>query len=141
MANPKIAQVADAHRTCFLVYSRQSTQTASPPYSGDVLLMKLSLEGDMLWKRAWGGNGYEQVISFFLLKMTTDGSEDWLRTYGGPGQERPYGMLRLSNRDLLSFGFSETGASADRNQYALLRDGTYLTGGIGLGVYLVALDL
>ena len=30
-----------------------------PPYTGDALYMKLSLEGDVLWERTWGGEGYE----------------------------------------------------------------------------------
>ena len=34
-----------------------------PPYSGDALLMKLTLEGDQLWEWTWGGDGYEQAWS------------------------------------------------------------------------------
>jgi hypothetical protein len=113
-----------------------------PPYSGDVLLMKLSLEGDVLWEQTWGGDGYEQAISvelaqdggfyvfgetdsygagdrdFFLLKTTADGAEEWFRTYGGERREWPFGMLRLSNGDLLVFGFSES-ATTGRDQYAI----------------------
>ena len=114
-----------------------------PPYSGDVLLMKLTLEGDVLWERTWGGDGYEQAMSvalagdggiyvfgetdsygaggrdFFLLKITEDGSEDWFRTYGRARREWPYGMLRLSNGDLLIHGFTEPLVGSGRNQYAL----------------------
>jgi Tol biopolymer transport system component len=114
-----------------------------PPYSGDALLMKLTLEGDVLWERTWGGDGYEQAISiafagdggayvfgetdsygsgnrdFFLLKTTEDGSEDWFKTYGGSGREWPFGMLRLSNEDLLVYGLTEPGTGGDRDQYAL----------------------
>jgi dipeptidyl aminopeptidase/acylaminoacyl peptidase len=114
-----------------------------PPYSGDALLMKLTLEGDVLWERTWGGDAYEQAWSvvlaedggyyvfgetdsygagdrdFFLLKMTEDGSDDWFRTYGRARREWPYGMLRLSNGDLLIYGFTEPGTGGDRDQYAL----------------------
>jgi len=114
-----------------------------PPYSGDAILMKLTLDGDVLWEQTWGGDGYEQAWSvawaedsgyyifgetdsygsgdrdFFLLKTTEDGSEDWFKTYGGSGREWPYGMLRLSNGDLLIYGFTELGADGDRDQYAL----------------------
>jgi Tol biopolymer transport system component len=114
-----------------------------PPYSGDALLMKLTLEGDVLWERTWGGDGYEQAWSvalaedrgyyifgetdsygsgdrdFFLLKTTEDGSEEWFKTYGGSGREWPYGMLRLSNGELLMYGFTEPGTDDDRDQYAL----------------------
>lgn len=114
-----------------------------PPYSGDALLMKLTLGGDLLWERTWGGDGYEQAWAiaqadtggayifgetdsygagnrdFFLLKILQDGSEDWFKTYGGSGREWPYGMLRLSNGELLIYGFTESGTGGDRDQYAL----------------------
>jgi dipeptidyl aminopeptidase/acylaminoacyl peptidase len=114
-----------------------------PPYSGDALLMKLTLDGDVLWEKTWGGNGYEQAWSvalaedrgyyvfgetdsygagdrdFFLLKIAEDGGEDWFKTYGGSGREWPYGLLRLSNGELLIYGFTEPGTGSDRDQYAL----------------------
>ena len=37
-----------------------------PPYSGDALIMKLTLSGDVLWERTWGGDGYEQAVSVVL---------------------------------------------------------------------------
>lgn len=112
------------------------------PYSGDALVMKLSLEGDVLWERTWGGDGYEQAWSvvtaadggflifgetdsygsgdrdFFLLKLTDDGTEQWVQTYGGSSREWPYEMLLLSNGDLLLVGFSHSPESG-RDQYAL----------------------
>lgn len=115
----------------------------SPPYSGDVLFMKVTLEGEVLWERTWGGDGYEQALSvvpaadggyyvfgetdsfgaddrdFFLLRITEDGSEEWHRIYGRSGREWPYGMLTLSNRDLLVYGFTELPADGGRHQYAV----------------------
>jgi outer membrane protein assembly factor BamB len=114
-----------------------------PPYSGDALYMKLTLGGEVLWGRTWGGDGYEQARSvafaedggfyvfgetdshgagdrdFFLLKLSPDGGEEWFRTYGRERREWPYGMLRLANQDLLIFGFSEAPAGGARNQYAV----------------------
>jgi hypothetical protein len=114
-----------------------------PPYSGDALFMKLTLEGDVLWEKTWGGDGYEQAMSvglaedggyyifgetdshgagdrdFFLLKLTEDGTEDWFRTFGRVRREWPYGMLRLSNGDLLIHGFTEPLVGGGRNQYAI----------------------
>jgi len=116
-----------------------------PPYSGDVLFMEFNLDGEVLWERTWGGGGYEQAFSvtpagdggyyvfgetdsygagdrdFFLLKITAGGTEDWFQTYGGANREWPYGMLRLSNGDLLLYGFTEVSAG-DRDQYALRVD-------------------
>ena len=118
-----------------------------PPYSGDALFMKLTLDGDVLWERTWGGDGYEQAWSvvqasdggyyvfgetnsygagdrdFFLLKITKDGTEDWFKTYGEANREWPYGMLHLSNGDLLIYGFTEAPAG-ERDQYALRVDAT-----------------
>lgn len=114
----------------------------SPPYSGDALLMELTLEGEVEWERTWGGDGYDQALSiaraddggyfvfgetdsygaggrdFFLLKVTADGSEDWSATYGSPRREWPYGMLLLANGNLLMYGFTTTGGSL-RRQYAV----------------------
>jgi outer membrane protein assembly factor BamB len=116
-----------------------------PPYSGDVLLMEFNLDGEVLWERTWGGSGYEQAWSvtpageggyyvfgetdsygagdrdFFLLKITADGTEDWFQTYGGTDREWPYGMLQLSNGDLLLYGFTEAPAG-ERDKYALRVD-------------------
>jgi hypothetical protein len=113
------------------------------PYSGDALIMKLTLDGDVLWERTWGGDRYEQAWAaanagdggfyvfgetdsygaggrdFFLLKIAEDGSEEWFQTYGKANREWPYGMLRLSNGDLLLHGFTESLVDKERNQYAL----------------------
>ncbi|MBN2549486.1 MAG: hypothetical protein JXB15_10035 [Anaerolineales bacterium] len=113
-----------------------------PPYSGDALFMKLTLDGDVLWEQTWGGDGYEQAISvalgedggyyifgetdsygaggrdFFLLKIAEDGSEDWFKTYGRARREWPYGMLYLSNGELLIYGFTES-IGGGRDEYAI----------------------
>jgi len=114
-----------------------------PPYSGDALFVKLTLAGEVLWERTWGGDKYEQAWSvtqaddggyyifgetdsygagdrdFFLLKITADGTEAWYRTYAGERREWTYGMLPLSNGDLFIYGFSESLVRGERNQYAL----------------------
>jgi hypothetical protein len=114
-----------------------------PPYSGDALFMKLTLEGDVLWEQTWGGDGYEQAMSvavaddggfyvfgetdsygvgdrdFFLLKLTENGTEDWFREFGRVRREWPYGMLHLSNGDLLIYGFTEPLVGGGSDQYAI----------------------
>lgn len=113
-----------------------------PPYSGDALFMKLNLDGEVIWEHTWGGEGYEQAVSvapsgdggyfifgetdsygvgdrdFFLLKTTQNGDEEWFKTYGGIGREWPYGMLHLSNGELLIYGFTET-TGGGRDEYAI----------------------
>ena len=114
----------------------------TPPYSGDALFMKLTLDGDVLWEQTWGGDGYEQAVSvelagdggyyifgetdsygagdrdFFLLKTTEDGTEEWFETYGGARREWPYGMLQLSDGELLIYGFTES-IGGGRDEYAI----------------------
>lgn len=116
------------------------------PYSGDALFMKLTLNGDVLWEKTWGGDGYEQAWSvvlagdggyfifgetdsygsgdrdFFLLKISEDGTEEWFQTYGRERREWPYGMIRLSNGDLLLYGFTESPDTNDRDQYVIRAD-------------------
>jgi len=113
-----------------------------PPYTGDALFMKLTLDSDVLWEQTWGGDGYEQAVSvvlaedggyyifgetdsygagnrdFFLLKITEDGTEEWFETYGGARREWPYGMLRLSDGELLIYGFTES-IGGGRDEYAI----------------------
>lgn len=117
--------------------------THVPPFTGDALLMKLNLQGDLLWENTWGGDGYDHAWTvapaedgsyyvfgetdshgagdrdFFLLKITDDGTEDWFRTYGRERKEWPYGMLQLSNGDLLLYGFTTSLTGNARYQYAL----------------------
>jgi Tol biopolymer transport system component len=114
-----------------------------PPYSGDALLIKLTLEGELLWERTWGGDEYEQAWSiapagdggffvfgetgsygagdrdFFLLKIASDGAEEWFQTYGREHREWPFGMLPLADGDLLLHGFTESTTGRGRDQYAL----------------------
>jgi len=140
-----------------------------PPYSGDALFMKLTLDGNVLWERTWGGGGYEQVDSvvlaedggyyifgetdsygagdrdFFLLKINEDGAEEWFKTYGGEGREWPYGMLNLSNGNLLIFGLTES-IGGGRDEYAIrvAQDGDivweYTVGNPGEEIVLDALE-
>jgi hypothetical protein len=117
-----------------------------PPYSGDALFMEVTLTGDVLWEQTWGGEGYEQAWGvapaedsgfyifgetdsygtgdrdFFLLRIDEGGNEDWYRTYGGSRREWPFGMLTLSNEDMLIYGFTEAEGGGQRNQYAVRVD-------------------
>jgi outer membrane protein assembly factor BamB len=112
------------------------------PYSGDALIMKLTPDGNVLWERAWGGDGYEQALSivqaedggyfifgetdsygagnrdFFLLRTAEDGTEQWFETYGGAKREWPFGMIQLSKGELLIYGFTES-VGGGRDEYAI----------------------
>jgi len=117
-----------------------------PPYSGDALVMKFDVvDGSTVWERTWGGEGYEQAWGivpapdggyfvlgetdsrgagnrdFFLLKMSADGEELWTRTYGTSAREWPFGLLPLTNGDLVIYGRTES-SGGDEDAYALRVD-------------------
>jgi hypothetical protein len=112
-----------------LIAAGATRHSHTPPYSGDVLLMKVDLaDGSVVWEGTWGGDGYEQAWGiapapgggfyvfgetdsygagnrdFFLLKVDADGSQVWFHTYGTPEREWPFGMLVLASGDLLMYG-------------------------------------
>ena len=115
----------------------------SPTREGDVLLMRFTVDGETLWERTWGGTEFEQAWAvaqaeaggfyvfgetaslgagerdFFLLRIDEDGSEVWVRTYGGPQREWPFGMLALSDGDLLLYGSTIHEAGGREALYAL----------------------
>ncbi len=117
-----------------------------PPYSGDALVMKFDVvDGTTVWERTWGGSGYEQAWGitpapdgsyfvlgetdsrgagnrdFFLLKMNAEGEELWTRTYGTSAREWPFGLLPLTNGDLLIYGRTESNGG-NEDAYALRVD-------------------
>lgn len=117
-----------------------------PPYAGDVLIMQFDLtDGDTIWRRTWGGPGYEQAWrvtlaadggyyvfgetdsygagdrDFFLLEVSGDGHPEWFRTYGTPRREWPFGMLPLRNGDLLLYGRTVSGVGSE-DAYAVRVD-------------------
>jgi hypothetical protein len=59
---------------------------------------------------------------FFLLKTDEDGNQEWFQTYGGARREWPFGMLPLSNGDLLLYGFRQNADGSMRDPFALRVD-------------------
>ncbi len=124
----------------------------SPTREGDVLLMKFAVEGKPLWEQTWGGAEFEQAWTvakaqpdgfyvfgetasfgagdrdFFLLRLDKDGSEVWVHTYGSPQREWPFGMLVLSDGDLLLYGssFQETGGREALYALRVTEDGSVM---------------
>jgi len=98
----------------------------SPTREGDVLLMKLTVDGETLWERTWGGTEFEQAWAvapsqaggfyvfgetasfgagerdFFLLRIDPNGNEEWVRTYGSSPLVNPYMVNAIGASDLAS---------------------------------------
>lgn len=115
----------------------------TPTREGDVLLIRLTVGGEILWERTWGGTEFEQAWSvasapaggfyvfgetasfgagerdFFLLRIDDDGDEIWVHTYGGPKREWPFGMLVLADGELLIYGSTIAEAGGREAPYAL----------------------
>ena len=113
------------------------------PYLGDVLMVRTDVQGELVWERTWGGEGYEQAWSiaqaaegeffvfgetdsygagdrdFFLLRIDAQGNEIWKRTYGTPLREWPFGMLPLADGDLLLYGRTQGEETNTEDQYAV----------------------
>lgn len=122
-----------------------------PPYRGDALIMFVDLaDGSVTRERTWGGSGFDQAWQvarapdggfyvfgetdsygagdrdFFLLKLDARGEDEWFRTYGTAKREWPFGMLRLSDGDLLLYGRTESDAGIE-DAYAVRVDPTGAT--------------
>jgi len=120
------AMLTDDHR---VIAVGATSHRHVPPYSGDVLIVKVDVaDGTLVWERTWGGEGFEQAWAitpasaggfyvfgetdshgagnrdFFLLKVGADGEQVWFRTYGTPEREWPFGMLSLVDGDFLMYG-------------------------------------
>ena len=105
-------------------------------YSGNVPGVVTGMIRRIRWYRAGEGGYYifSETNSysagdrdFFLLKITKDGEEEWYETYSGPGREWPYGMLPLSNGDLLLYRFTETvGGGRDKFAIRVAQDGSII---------------
>ena len=105
----------------------------TPTTQGDVLLIKVALDGTLVWERTWGGDAFEQARAvspageggayvfgetasygggnrdFFILRISAEGEEVWMKTYGSPQREMPFGMLPLENGDLFIYGETISG--------------------------------
>jgi len=114
-----------------------------PPYEGDVLIVSVSPEGDVLWETTWGSEGYEQAWGvslrpdggalvfgetdslgagdrdFFLIRLDASGEVEWVETYGTSQREWPFGMLELSDGDVLLYGRTNGSAGGPENLYAV----------------------
>jgi PKD repeat protein len=94
----------------------------------DIVLLKYSPAGDLLWQKAWGGdfdeepagvvtNSYGEVFvvgstttygegnsDLILLKFSPLGVLQWIRTWGSPAMETPVGVAMDGNQDLIVAG-------------------------------------
>lgn len=109
----------------------------------DLLIIKISNNGDSLWSTTYGGAGYEQsggivatpdgnyilcghTTSFgdpmhdaYLIKINEYGDELWHKTYGGADHDGLDAIIRLSNGDFAMIGYSRIYGLNDDELYYL----------------------
>lgn len=111
--------------------------------SGDIYIIKLSEQGNTLWTRTYGGNGYEwgsyieqtsddgyiivgQTPAFgaggfdaYLVKLNSDGSIAWTKTYGGSGLEIGSAVQQTSDGGFILTGQIDTYGAGGGDIYLL----------------------
>ncbi len=112
---------------------------------GDVLVAELSPEGDVVWKKTYGGDAHDQGLyiqrmadagylilgetesmgagkrDLYLLHVDKDGDLLWQRTIGGEGTEWAKGMIALADGGFLLVGETDS-FGADVDAYVIRLD-------------------
>ncbi|MEE8593829.1 MAG: PQQ-binding-like beta-propeller repeat protein [Candidatus Bipolaricaulota bacterium] len=118
---------------------------------GDVLVAKLTMEGDIVWEKTYGGEAYDQGLylekttdggylilgetesmgaggrDLYLLQIDAQGEFLWEETYGGAGTEWAKDMIALADGGFLLIG--ETDSFSESFDVYVIRldvDGTEL---------------
>ena len=93
--------------------------------NGDIWLVSLDLDGNVLWQKTFGGPEEDSAVAiwgypdyylagktrsfgageadFWLLKLDEDGNVLWQRTYGGPGDDTPAVFTFLRSTYTMSY--------------------------------------
>ncbi|MFC2079260.1 PQQ-binding-like beta-propeller repeat protein [Candidatus Bipolaricaulota bacterium] len=132
-----------------VVVTGASFHSQSATTLGDVLVAKLSLEGDIVWERTYGGNSHDQGLcleqtadggylvfgetesmgagarDLYLLRVDAQGEFVWETTFGGIRTEWAKDMISLADGGFLLIG--ETNSFGDDFDVYVVRldaDGT-----------------
>jgi hypothetical protein len=106
----------------------QSTLDTGGVDDAQAMLVKTDENGDLLWKRYYGGSNYDAGLDvlqtpdegylvlgwtrsfgagqrdFYLVKTDAQGNEEWHETYGTSGEDIGSSLLSLSNGNFLLIG-------------------------------------
>ena len=99
---------------------------------GDVLVVKLSMEGDIVWEKTYGGDAHDQGLyiekrpdggylilgetesmgaggrDLYLLQIDDEGELEWEKTFGGVRTEWAKDMISLADGGVLLIGESNS---------------------------------
>jgi hypothetical protein len=103
-----------------------------PATRGDVLIMKLTVAGEPIWKKTYGGDAMDQAFrveatddggflvlaetdsfgagqrDLYLLRLDASGELEWSETYGGTGIEWAKDLVPLSEGGFLLVGETDS---------------------------------
>ncbi len=136
-----IALTGDAH----VLVTGASFHSQTATTLGDVLVAKLSMEGDIVWEKTYGGNAHDQGLSveklpgggylilgetesigaggrdLYLLQIDGQGMLVWEKTFGGGGTEWAKDMISLADGGFLLLGETDS-FSKDFDVYVIRLD-------------------
>ncbi len=110
----------------------------------DIFLIKTNQEGDVLWKKTYGGDGNDNgwavrqledgyvVVGFsdsfgagdmdiILIKTDLEGTELWRKTYGGTGEEFGWD-IQVTNQGFIIAAQSESFGNGEIDAYLIYTD-------------------
>ena len=143
---PGLQIAADAILFDNFLYIIGSVANDSVGGQTNVLLMKINLNGELVWMQEYGGtatdrgsrihlagdgnllllgssrskgSGQEDI---FLIKTDPQGTVLWERTYGGPMPDTPGDLLLLKSGEIMVAGTTESYGSGARDMYLLRLD-------------------
>ncbi len=112
---------------------------------GDVLLVKTDTRGNVLWERAFGGEGYDcgnsvqqtkddgyiiagytesygsGSMDVWLIKTDTNGNKMWDRTFGGALDDKGYSVQQTKDGGYIIAGYTESYSSGKRDVLWLIK--------------------
>ncbi len=118
-----------------------NTKTGSG--TNDMMLIKTTTEGEVVWQKTYGGGGNEELNHIlpvensgyflvgltssygagardaFLVRIDENGNELWHKTYGGSSEEGGNEIVSTPDGNYMLFGFTQTFGAGDRDFYLL----------------------
>ncbi len=116
-----------------------NTRTTSG--TNDMLLIKITTEGEVVWQKTYGGSSNEELnhilpvensgyflvgftASFgagardiYLVRIDENGNELWNKTYGGLSEEGGNEIISTPDGNFMLFGFTQSYGAGDRDFY------------------------
>jgi len=103
--------------------------------SQDIILIKTDTDGNLLWKKTFGGSGYEYGATMietsdggfaisgitdskgsgledvYLIRTNSSGDGQWEKTYGGTDVDQGFGLVKMPDNGFCITGLSNTDGS------------------------------